>query len=460
LVALRPGGIPPQGAIMGVDYLNGWDAMVATSQTNVNNAMVLAYNANLLPHAAKASFSFKVFGIDIQASIDCTLGPWWLSGGSGKNVEISIPFTGGTLTIAGTSYPLAGVILQVTCLLSYIKSPIKPVSGTDYTLQVDFVSPDAIVAVQVENPPPGFDPSGIDIVLLNFLKSEFGGHTYDIATVNLQAVQEDYPYLIPTLFEYAIDTNTTDPNSSVFGVQMLTVNKTPGNQDIIPGTIPTGSPICDSAALVSNQLFAQKLLLPGVATALSVDASKLTTHYTGGSWTIVNTEDITLPTSHNPTVTSLTAYVDNNLVHFNVVGNCEATPGIDISFTMTAQYAMQVVTTGTTQTINLVQQGSPDVQHSVSVATWVIITTAALAALVLIVMGPLAALLVAGIEALIVYLVATIANNKAGDVLSTSMPSIVPAKVNWAHMNIFTVKQVLLPTPLQIGGTMPILSAS
>jgi hypothetical protein len=432
--------------------------MVATSQANVNAAMILAYKANLLPHSLKAKFTIKVFGFDIPAAVDSTLGAWQLSGGSGKNAVVSIPFTGGTLTVGTESYPLAGVILQVTCLLSYIKSPIQPVSGTDYTIQIDFTSPDAIVAVQVVNPPPGLDQSSIDIVLLNFLKNALGGHTYDIATVNLQYVQENYPYLVPTLFEYAIDTNTVDPNSSIFGVQMLSINTTPGNQDIIPGTVPTGPPACDSAALISNQIFAQKLLLPGVAEALSVDASKLASRYTGGTWTIVNTEDIRLPTSHNPVVTSLAAYVDNNLVSIHVVGNCEASPGIDISFTISAKYALQIGTSGATQTINLVQQGDPDIQHSVSVATWVIITTAALAGLVLIVMGPLAALIVAGIEALIVFLVATIANNKAGDILKDSMPSIVAAGVKWNHMDIFTLKQAQLPTPLQLGGTMPILS--
>jgi hypothetical protein len=443
---------------MGTDYLNGWDAMVATSQANINAAMVLAYNANLLPHSLKKEFTITVFDFDIPAKVDSRLGAWRLSGGSGKNAVISIPFTGGTLTLGKNSYPLAGVVLQVTCLLSYIKSPIKPVSGTDYTLRIDFTSPNAIVAVQVINPPPKLDQTSIEIALLNFLKNGIGGHTYDLATVNLQYVQKNYPYLVPTLFQYAIDTDTVDPNRSTFGVQMLTLNTTPGNQDIIRGTVPTGTPECNSAALVSNQIFAQKVLLPGIAQALHVDASKLASRFTAGTWTIVNTENITLPGSYDPIVTSLTANVDNNLVRVDVKGHCEASPGIDIFFTISAKYAMKIATSGTTQTINLEQQGAPVVDHSVQVAAWVIIVASALIALVYAVLGVVAALIVAGIYALIVIIIAAIANNKAGDILKDSMPSIVADGVKWNHMDLFTLRQANLPTPLQLGGIMPILS--
>lgn len=445
---------------MGVDYMNGWDAMVATSQANLNQAMTLAYNAGLLPKSLQTSFTITVFGMQFPASVNATLDPWRFAGGSGKNVVVSLPFTGGTLTIGTTPYPLTGLVLQVTCLLSYIKSPVQPATGTNYTFQIDFTAPDAIVAVQVQNPPPGLDQNTIDIVLLNFLKNALGGHTYDIATVNLGYVEENYPYLVPTLIEYAVDTNSTDPNSTIFGVQMLTTNKIPGNQDIVPGTVPSGSPVCDSAALVSNELFTKKLLLPGLAGALpGVTASQLMASYAGGAWSVVNNGDLTLDMSHSPTVTSLSANVDNNLVNVSIIGHAEVSAGITVNFNMTATYALQLTTSGATQSINLVQQ-SQNVNHSVDVATWVIITAAALAALVLAFVGPLAALIVAGIEALVIYLIATIANNKAGNILKDSLPAKVSANVNWTNLEDFTIQQALLPTPLQLGGTIPVLEPS
>ncbi len=444
---------------MGVDYMNGWDAMVATSQANVNSALQIAYNNNLLPHSVgPVSFTIPVFGYNIPASVTAQLSAWQLSGGSGKNVVISIPFGTGTLTVGSTSYPTAGVILQVTCLLTYIKSPIQPATGTNYTLQINFTSPNAIVAVQVVNPPPGLDQSTIDIVLLNLLKSALGGHTYDIATVNLAYVAENYPYLVPSLFEYAVDTNSQDPNSTVFGVQMLTVNTTPGNQDIIPGTVPTGTPTCDSAALVSNELFTKNLLLPGIASAMNIQASQLTATYAGGAWSIVNNGNITLNSSHDPTVTSFNANIDNNLLNLTIIGNVEPLAGITVSFTITATYALQLGTaSGGGQTLNLVQQ-SQNANHTVSVATWVIITAAVLAAVVAAVWGPLVGLIVAGIEALVIWIIATVVNNKAGDILSSSLPLQVASNVNWTNLQYFTIKQALMPTPLQLGGTIPALS--
>lgn len=350
------------------------------------------------------------------------------------------------------------MILQVTCLLTYIKSPIQPATGTNYTLQINFTSPNAIVAVQVVNPPPGLDQSTIDIVLLNLLKSALGGHTYDIATVNMAYVAENYPYLVPTLFEYAVDTNSQDPNSTVFGVQMLTVNTTPGNQDIIPGTVPTGTPTCDSAALVSNELFTKNLLLPGIASAMNIQASQLTATYAGGAWSIVNNGNITLNSSHDPTVTSFNANIDNNLLNLTIIGNVEPLAGITVSFTITATYALQLGTaSGGGQTLNLVQQ-SQNANHTVSVATWVIITAAVLAAVVAAVWGPLVGLIVAGIEALVIWIIATVVNNKAGDILSSSLPLQVASNVNWTNLQYFTIKQALMPTPLQLGGTIPALS--
>jgi hypothetical protein len=442
---------------MGVDYMNGWDAMVVSSQANVNQAMVLAYNAGLLPKDVDVDFSFEVFGIPVNAHVKGQLGAWTFAGGSGKNVIVSIPFLSGTLTIGTQNYPLRGVVLRVTSLLSYIKSPIQPVGGTSYTIQVNFAAKEAIVAVTVLNPPPGVDVTNLEIVLMNFLKKALTGHTYDLATVDLGSIQKDYPYLVPTLFEYAVDTNSQDPNSSIFGVQMLTVNTTPGNQALVPGTVPTGAPACDSAALVSNQILVQQLLLPGVATAIGVDAKNLTSRLVGGSWSIINKGDITLSSEKNPVLSSLNAWVDNDLVKIDLVGSVEASAGITVSFTVNASYKMKLTTSDKgVQKLDLVQVSSTN-NHTVHVATWVIITASVLAALVMMVLGPVIALLVAGIEALIIYLIANIANNKVGELLSTSLPATVASKVSWSSLNLFTIKQALLPTPLQLGGIMPVL---
>ncbi|HLG60456.1 MAG TPA: TULIP family P47-like protein [Ktedonosporobacter sp.] len=443
---------------MSNDYMNGWDTMVATSQANVNKALVLAYNDDKLPHHATGAFTIKMFGMEFPAYIDADLGPWNLAGGSGKLVIVEIPFTGGTMTIGNITYPLAGVLLDVTCLLTEIKSPIEHEDGSsDYIFQINFVSPDAIQAVQVKNPPPGIDQNTIDIVLLNFLKETLGGNTYDIATVNLNGAQQDYAYIIPTLCEYAIDTNTADPNSSVFGFQMLTINTVPGNQDIARGTIPVGTPTCDSAVLLSNQIFVQYILMPGIVSSLGVSADHLMPVYNAGSWQVVNNGDITLNMDYNPVLSSFNAVINNNLLDISLTGHVEASPGITINFNATATYQLQLTNSGTTQTLDLVQV-SHDSSTSVDVATWVYITTAGLAALMTLVMGPIAGGLVAAVEALIVYIVATVANNKAGELLANSLPLTISSNVTWTYMEVFTIEQALMPMPLQLGGIIPVLN--
>ena len=444
---------------MSNDFMNGWDTMVATTQANVNKALILAYNDDKLPHHAAGTFTIKMFGMDFPVYVDAFLNPWNLAGGSGKLVIVEIPFTGGTMTIGAETYPLAGVLLDVTCLLTQIKSPIIHEDGsTDYTFQINFVSPDAIQAVQVKNPPPGIDQNTIDIVLLNFLKDTLGGSTYDIATVSLNSSQQqDYSYIIPTLCEYAIDTNSTDPNSSVFGFQMLTVNTVPGNQDIAMGTIPIGTPTCDSAVLLSNQLFVQKILFPGIVSSLGVSADHLTTVYNAGSWQVVNNGDITLNMDYSPVLSSFNAVINNNLLDISLTGHVEASPGITVNFTANATYQLQLTTSGTTQTLNLVQV-SQNSNSSVDVATWVYITTAALAALVTLVMGPIAGALVEAVELLIVYIVSSVANNEAGEMLASSLPLVISSGITWSYMEAFTIEQALMPMPLQLGGIIPVLN--
>lgn len=443
---------------MGVDYMNGWDTMLATSQSNVNAALALAYSDGLLPPSTNTTVTFQVFGINVSADFDVTLAAWTLTGGSGKNVIVTIPFTGGTLTLSGTSYPMTGVSMNVTCELAYIQSAVQPTSGTNYDFQISFNSPNAIVAVQVVNPPSGLDADTLDICLTNYLQQALAGNTYTIATVNLGAISADYPYLVPTIADYAVDTNSTDADSTIFAVQMLTINSTPGNQDVVPGTVPGGTPTCDSAALVSNQILAQQLLLPGLAQALGVATSSLTAVNTGGTWTIINSGDITLNQEYNPVLSSISAYVDNDEVNISINGSVVPTAGITITFSIQTAYTTQLTTNNGTQTLSLVQSGSPTVNHTVTVASWVIITAAALAALVLATLGPVVAVVIAGIEALIIYLVATIANNQAGSLLGSSLPASVATPVSWTNLQTFTIGQALLPTPLQLGGTIPALS--
>jgi energy-coupling factor transporter transmembrane protein EcfT len=106
-----------------------------------------------------------------------------------------------------------------------------------------------------------------------------------------------------------------------------------------------------------------------------------------------------------------------------------------------------------------VQQGDPIVNHTVHVATWVIIVASALAALVVAVMGPIVGLILAGIEALIIFLVTKIAGDQAGKLLNSSIPATVSANVNWTYLQDFTIQQALMPTPLQLGGTIPALQS-
>jgi hypothetical protein len=447
---------------MSTDYTNGWDAMVAVYSKNVNRGIQLAYNANILPHHVQASFTMKIFGFDIPATVDLYPGAWIVSGGSGKLIQISIPFgANSTMTAGGTTYDIANASVDVILLLSQIQSPIVPASGTNYTLQIDFESADAIYSVEIRNAPAGLPADTLDVLMLNALKQAFAGHTYDVATVNLAGLRGDYDYLIPTLFEYAVDTNSSDPDDTVLAVQMLTVNTKPGNQDVIAGTIPTGgTPACDGAVLISNELFVKHLILPGVASAMSVDASTLQATLSGGAWSVSNKADITLPVSHDPVVTSLSASQNNNnQLALNIVGHCVPTPGLTINFTISAVYELVVSTVNGVQTINLVQQGDPNIDHSVSVATWLIITTAAIALFVGGLMGPLGVFVVAAVEALVLYLISKIANDKAGSVLSSSLPVKVSSGVNWAYLDIFTIQQALMPLPLQLGGTIPLLEA-
>jgi hypothetical protein len=437
-----------------IDDLNGWDAIVVTSMANINGGLLRAYGDNLLPHAAKASVSFQLLGVEFQANVDCTLESWSVSGGNGKSVEISIPVSGGTLTVSDKAYPLAGTVLRVTCLLQVVQSPVNAASGTDYLLQIDLASASANVVVLVVNPPPGMDQAGIDMVMLKFLSAAFGRYACTIATVNLHASQPNYPYLTPSGFDYAVQVDASDPSKSVFAIQMLTLNSAPGSPDIVAGAIPAG--VCDSAVLVSSPILVRQLLLPGMIHAIHNPQLDVSTQLNGGNLTVVIKDGdryrIRLRGAYDPELDSVAVNLQNNLLQFNVSGYCSMTMGASLAFRMIANYQMQLVTDGSTQTLRFILQSGGNLQYDPRVH--VVLTPEEYASLVQSASSATDKLLTDAHQTLVTYLITNIASNAEGKLLPESMPGIIARQVRWSHLGVFETKQVLLPASLQIGGTL------
>ena len=416
---------------MGVDYSGGWDAVIAANFADVNRLLAYAYAQHVTPASGSGSFTIPVAGFSIPVTINATVGAWTITGGTGQNVIIAVPFTGGSATIGANTYAMNSVVLNVTVLLRFIRSTGTGGANT-YQLTLNVTDPNAIVAVSLSHPPPNLTPNdqtALTIALRNLLQTRLGGSGVSLATLNISSLAADYPWLVPNRgMQYAAASNPS--GAGQLGLLLASANPQPGGPPtLVQGLMPAG---CDSALILSNALFSSFLLAPSFAASLNVSPSNLT--YRGSNpTTIWLNGDASVS---GATITSATAVADNNQVAISLSGNKSPMSGVTVNFTINATYAPSVAGTSDRPTLTF-NRTSENESHSTDVAWWVWLVSGLTG-------GALGAMVVAIIQAVV--------NNAASS--SLGAPTGFNKGINWPYGGSIRVTQALLPTPLQLGGVL------
>jgi hypothetical protein len=417
---------------MGVDYSNGWDVCMATSFGNVSAILAHAYQTGIIPHQGSGRFQVPLGVATVTADVTATAGPWTMTGGSGQNVVLGVPFTGGTAVIGTKTFALASVVLQVTVLLRFVKSTLSG-GGTGYELRINLTDPAAIVKVDLLHPPPNMtkdEQEALANVLRNLLQTSLAG-SFPVATVDLSQVATSYPWIIPSQgIDYAASSNSGSPGDGALAVLLATVNPRPGTPPaLVAGTIPSG---CDSALVISNQIFTQQFLAPAIAPSLNVPVSRLT--YGGKNpMTVLLTGSTSVSGS---TITGCQATVSNGQVTLALQGNKDPFPGVSVSFTINATYGLTLGGTAREPVLSFTRTSQSE-NHSTSIEWWVYVVSGLTG-------GAIAVAVVAAIQAVI--------NSVAGSSLGDALPISFSKTIAWPFSGTISITKALLPLPLQFGG--------
>jgi len=431
-----------------IKYAQGWDVVVVAKQNKINDALITAYNNNKIPKDFNFNYTLHFLGSPIPVMIKGVFDPLQIYAGTGKVISLHLPIKSGTISSTnGFSADISGVIVNITMNLTYVKSTLKPEHGTNYDLTIDFSEKhNAIIGIELQNLSPELEPQkvALEISLQNYLQTGTSGKSFLISTVNLNGLVQDYPYLVPTKIEYAFVTDPLNSENNTLGILMLTINHTPGQQRLLVGTLP---PSYQLGAIISNDLFMEKSVIPNMAKNLKVPESYFKISGSKPA-TVVNTRSFVL---HNvkksPTLDSLSIEIVDNEVHFIMKAHAEASPGITIHFKIDAKYNFKVTGSGSNQKISF-NQISYHHSHTVKIAAWVWITAAATIPIAWIWIS----ILLAAIPFIIIAIIKAVISGKVGSGLASNPITAALTPVSWSFGDI-DVQSIDLPGPIRLLGT-------
>jgi Clostridium P-47 protein len=230
----------------------GWHTVSAITYTDVNKAILAA---------AAYPTSFDQSASDGSASASGTFGPWTIAtGGSGPNISMALPITGGTVTVMGTPYTISTCTATIMVRADFLPQPDNP-SLRNLQLQ-----PDQAVSVESCLPQQSnfLADAALKQLLQDWLNANLQQFNHTFATVDLDVKydQEGLKWLAPSWQSYAVaEPQNPTLDNSVFAVLCLIDGAQPSSglvQQVSPYAIPSGG---DAGFLISSDKFLQHMML-------------------------------------------------------------------------------------------------------------------------------------------------------------------------------------------------------
>jgi hypothetical protein len=234
---------------------NGWHTVAAITYADVNKAIATT---------GVGPKTFTQTAPDGSAAVTGSFGPWRLAtGGSGPLLMMSLPVTGGEVTVESVKHPISACTALVQITATYI-----PQSGTSLMHLVN----DSSQPVSVESCLPKQSNFVVEASLRGLLETWLNANLDQFnavfASVDLDAdyVHEGLKWLTPSFKGYAVaePTQNATLTNSVFGVLCLIdgTNEPPGLVwQISPFVIPAGA---NAGFVISEEKFLEHMMLAAV----------------------------------------------------------------------------------------------------------------------------------------------------------------------------------------------------
>ena len=468
----------------------GWDTVFAIRATDVNKAIV---KQKTTPP------TFDSGDLGGGWSIKGNFNDWQITtGGDGENLNVLVPASSGNMIFGGKTYSLAGAVVTAQYKLELIPGnppPTAPTkSGSNHKFKPKTTAENAndpiVAAIQVTVPaatqqtwPAGMAPSAVIALIQGafgtFLSNTVQDFTQTFAAVdlNVMADQGSLQWLKPAYTSYAFADGTSLENS-FFGVLTLTSDISRAENlkhELAPSAIPTNQ---RSAFLISQQLFMQQAILPGLPHAFK-SASASDFKLINNDTEVVNTTKDTVQLDsvkygaieYHPYLDSFDLVIDTAEFVTTLTAKVQISPGIVTYIDITTYHGLKLEQkTNGKQTIGFSETRPYKSSHRVHTAPGVIITEV-IASLIVAVVGAVVGKMAETIAKRIVIaiIVAIIAGIITGIQLiiteviakgvAESMPEIDPLvqtgtdPITWpTQTSNFTITAVGLNMSVQLSG--------
>ncbi len=237
-----------------------WDTVYAIPYRAVNEAIAAS---------GSSPKSFSQPENDGEVVVSGDFGPWQLAtGGSGKDIHLSIPILKGSVTSkGGEPVEFENITAEVEVRALYLPNPQTGLM--DLRLQTSNEEGNPAASVQQLDPEPSNSVVQIvlPVALQSWLCANLMQFDYTFASVdlNLKADHKQFQWLTPTKTSYAVaepkDSPTVD--NCAFGVLSMTENRDNPNlsHELSTDAIPKGA---DAGFLIATSRFLEKLVLAGL----------------------------------------------------------------------------------------------------------------------------------------------------------------------------------------------------
>lgn len=469
----------------------GWDSVNCIQVKTVNSSIKASGRTPEKLRAQINSAGTWTLEVDFSA--------WQIAeGGSGAIVFMKLPITKASMPYPPLDPNESGKNklefgdghALVSIKLRYVKQTANPFFSDEETIStVDQLIADAL-AGSPDDPPilvqavnygdanPNSDEKALFNAALSLLLTQnLAKFDYVFSAVNLnqKAAQEQFQWLKPTFTSYAYFQGLSEDSSYFAVLNQLDGNSPDGlTNQVSASAIPTGS---NASILVSNRLFLERMVLPGLVQAFP-DAPSNAFKIPGTSDVIETTETLDLSPvkvgaiNYTPRLTYFRLQVVGDEVQINTKVHIPISPGIDAYVDATYFYALGLVEKDDgTVTLDFEPSEEPSItswHETASWVTWTEITVALVGAVIGAVVGEaiekvatkivviVIITVVAGVIAVIPSLIADVIADGAAATLPPIGPMIdeAQAPVIWPDSSGFELKTAELNGSLQFGGLL------
>lgn len=419
-----------------IDYSQGWDFGSGITQKNANT--VLSYFFKDLSIKFHHTTSFSIFGVSVKLDLDGIFGIPQIKGGTGSNVSIEIPITSGTAKINdSTTLSLNGVKFSFTTTLTEIESSLKSEQGGKlYDYYINFTDKKLITEVQLSN--LSGTKEMISLVkdkLIDAMNMAFAGKEYKLFSVNLNGIDKDYPYMVPTHVKYAF-VESQNPDDNVIGVLVQTNGERSKTIQLDANTIPKN---CGASVILSNRLAVDGLLRSMAKKEIGMTDDNITIEGLPRVLSAKKTFNFKEKVKgYTPQINKLKLWFADDLLHMELGVRVVPSAGLNIDYSVQATFSHKITTVTDkngmkVQTI-VFQKEYYHEDKEVSANWWVW----------------LLAVLISGVGAIIVLITLAIINLISPSLEHSVFKSAL-VKIDWNHMDIAEIQHLNTRGHIQIG---------